>query len=468
MNILPESFLTHSMRENPWGNKVARILAASLAAVEPGSLVRGVMQRENNLLTIDGITFDLNNYEQTILIGIGKASVPMSAAAAKILGENLTSGIILTKKIPKKSRDLKHKVITIAGGHPVPDQGSIKGAQEILNLTENLTEKDLVLVLLSGGGSSLLTSPASGISLEDLQRTNQVLLGCGADIIDINIIRKHISAVKGGQLAKAIFPARLVTLILSDVMGELGDYFDQAYSVASGPTFPDPTTFQDALDVISQYQIRDKLPKSVITHLESGKIDPAMETPKPADAIFDQASNMIIGCNQVAVEAAIQQAQEEGFKVDGGRPFSGEAKGIGFHSAAELSMDLSGRDPVPKTIRPYCRISGGESTVTLPPSGYIGKGGRNLELALSAMELMKGLKDVALVTLASDGEDGDTGAAGAIVTGESYQRALNLEIDPNLELANHNSYPVFEELDDLIITGPTFTNVNDLLFTFVF
>jgi hydroxypyruvate reductase len=461
----PDAFLTKTMREKPWGEKVARILAASLAAVEPGNLVRGAMEREKNHLIIDDLSLDLEQFRQIILIGIGKASIPMSAAAAMILGKDLTSGIIITKKIPPKSPDLIHKVYTIMGGHPVPDQGSLKGSEEILKLTENLTSEDLVLILLSGGGSSLLTAPAPGISLDDLQRTNQVLLGSGADIIDINTVRKHLSAVKGGQLAKAIYPARLVTLILSDVMADFRDSYNPVDMVASGPTIADPTTFQDAIDIIARFRIRDQLPISVNNHLELGNKELKLETPKPGDSIFDHTSTLIIGSNQIAVTAGIQQAEAEGFNAQGGGLISGEARQYGSDLAAILSIRVSGQDPI---HRPSCSIVGGESTVSLPARGKIGKGGRNLELALSAMPGMDGLKDVALVSLASDGEDGDTGAAGAIVTGESYQRALDLKINPGGELADHNSYHVFEKLDDLIVTGPTFTNVNDLCFLFNF
>jgi hydroxypyruvate reductase len=465
MNIPPDSFLTLSMKENIWGNKIARILAASLDAVEPSGLVSGIMRRDNNNLHIDDNILDLEKFKRIILIGIGKASVPMSAAAAEILGKKLTSGIILTKKTPPISPNLNQKFFIIEGGHPVPDQGSQKGAQEILRLTDDLSAEDLVLILLSGGGSSLFTAPAPGISLDDLKRTNQVLLSSGADIGQINTIRKHISLVKGGLLAKHIYPAKLVTLILSDVMEVRNSVFDPVDMVASGPTSPDPTTFEEAMDLIAYLKIEELLPVSVINHLDTGRQSIHPETPKPGDEIFEQATTLIIGSNKDAVEAGLLQAQTEGFIIERGEPFSGEAKEIGFGLASTISHRESSPDPI--TI-PICSILGGESTVTLSPTGKIGKGGRNLELALGAMEAMDGLKDVALVTLASDGEDGVTGAAGAIVTGESYQRSLAIGIDPSQELAAHNSYPVFKKLDDLIITGPTFTNVNDLIFTFLF
>lgn len=475
MDIPTKSFLTHSLRENPWGHKVARILAASLAAVEPGNLVRGVMHRDKNLLHIGDLLLDLEQFKRVILIGIGKGSAPMSTAAAKILGDDLTSGIILTKKIPPKSPRLKQKVQIIVGGHPVPDQGSVKGAQEILKLTENLTKKDLVLVLLSGGGSSLLTAPAPGISLEDLQLTNQVLLSSGADIRHINTIRKHISRVKGGQLAKQIHPARLVTLILSDVMDDRYHVDDPAIMVASGPTLPDPTTIQEAVDLISYYKIKDQIPASVINHLVTDKHGNQRETPKSGDKIFDRATALIIGNNQDAVEAGIKQAEGEGFASRNmGTCITGEASRVGKFMAAVLSGSEGSlqnesilSDPL-QLPRPACVVSGGESTVIIESDKTTGKGGRNLELALSAMPDIDGVKDVALITLATDGEDGTTGAAGAVVTGESHQRALDFGLDPYHELANHNSYHIFEKLSDLIITGPTFTNVNDLCFLFLF
>ena len=475
MIIPTDSFLTHSMKKNPWGKKVARILAASLAAVEPGGLVREAMQRDKNHLHIDNLTLDLEQFKRVILIGIGKASVPMSAAAAEILGKDLTSGIIITKRIPKKSRKLKHKVFTVVGGHPVPDQGSLRGAQEILKLTENLTSEDLVLVLLSGGGSSLLTAPAPGISLEDLQSANQVLLKSGVDIHHMNTVRKHLSTIKGGQLAKAIFPARLVTLILSDVIAGLNDLVDPADIVASGPTMPDPTTFQEARGVISQFRIKDQLPISVVKHLELGMENNHLETPKPGNEIFDRASSFIIGNNMDAIIAGVYQAEAEGFPTRNmGTCITGDANKAGKFMANVLTMAEGNHiKPIPEEYqlelpRPVCVIAGGESTVHLQEDKSIGKGGRNLELALSAMSGLDGLDEAALITLASDGEDGVTGAAGAVVTGESYKRAVKLGLDIDLELKNHNSYHVFDRLDDLIITGPTYTNVNDLMFSFKF
>ena len=467
MMLAPEVFLTKTMREKPWGNTVARILAASLAAVEPGNLMHRVMQRDKSLLTIDDITLDLDEYRQIIIFGIGKASIPMSAAGAEILGDYLTSGIILTKTHSGKKQNPDDKINIFIGGHPIPDRGSLEGAKQILNMTKDLTAQDLVLVLLSGGGSSLLTAPFPGISLEDLQRTNQVLLGSGADILDINTVRKHISLVKGGQLAKAIHPARLVTLILSDVVTNSKDLYNSADMVASGPTMADPSTFQDAIDVINFYQIKEQLPTSVVDHLESGNKDKKLETPKPGDNIFKQITTVILGGNTTAVEAGIQKAKEEGFNTKRAGFISGDAKQFGSGLAEMMGVIISGQVPEP-FLRPSCNILGGESTVTLPTTGKVGKGGRNQEVALSAMPGLAGLKDIALITLASDGEDGITGAAGAVVTGDSYQRAQDLGMNPEQELVDHNSYSVFAKLDDLIITGSTFTNVNDLCFIFYF
>lgn len=457
----PESFLTHSLKEKPWGMKAARIISASLTAVEPGRVIKESLVRTGTRLRIGDEELNLKDFNRIFLIGIGKASTPMTLAAADILNEHLHGGMILTKS---GSHDLPERVTKILdlyhGGHPIPDQNSLKAVAAITNLLSKAKSDDLILFLLSGGGSALLAGPYPGLTLKDLRLTNQILLSCGADIKEINTIRKHISTVKGGQLAKIAVPAKLFTLILSDVMG------NQLDMIASGPTTPDPSTYQDAVEIIERYDLDHRLPKSVLNHLIQGLAGHLPETPKPGDPIFRDVTNLIIGRNSDSIQAGVQQAVLEGFNADTlPEPLEGEARLAGEKLAAILQRMALKSEPLP---RPACLIIGGETTVSLQSSGEIGKGGRNIEIALSAVKTMNNVPGVVLITLATDGEDGETDAAGAVVTGDSYRRGRILQMDPETYLRNHNSYPYFQALNDLLVPGVTQTNVNDLCFLITF
>jgi hydroxypyruvate reductase len=457
----PESFLTHSLNKFSGGIKVAKILSSSLAAVEPGEVVKKSLVRNADRFLIGGETLDLKAFDRIILIGIGKAGYPMSMAAADLLGDELTRGIILTKpgadQLPEKYAGIiKH----FHGGHPVPNQNSITAAKIIQAQLSELNSRDLVVLLLSGGGSALLSAPCPGITLQDLILTNQVLLGCGADITEINTIRKHISLVKGGLLASISAPAKIVTLILSDVMGDPIDM------IASGPTAPDPSTFQDALNVMQKFNLDKLLPLTVVDRINKGCSGEFPETPKPEDLLFQKVFNYIIGRNLDAVQAGILAAEQEGFNAGIlPNPLKGEASRVGTELAEILRQMARKGKPLP---RPACLIGGGETTVTLQSSEEIGRGGRNLETALNAVRILDGLPNAALITLATDGEDGETNAAGAVVTGESFLRGKACQIQPENYLRNHDSYSYFEKLDDLLLPGLTRTNVNDLCFLFTF
>jgi hydroxypyruvate reductase len=319
-------------------------------------------------------------------------------------------------------------------------------------------ENDLILVLVSGGGSSLFAAPAPGLSLEDLIAVNQLLLTSGAEITEINIIRKHLSAVKGGQLARIAAPAAVTTLLLSDVVGDSIDM------IASGPTAPDPSTYQEALEVVDKYDLQTRVPPSIIRHLQKGEAGQVEETPKPGDPYFQKGGLWIVGSNQDAIQAGIQQARREGFNT-GSLPFplQGEALKTGQEAAFLLRQMAATGNPLQ---RPACMIGGGETTVTLPPAGASGRGGRNLEMALGAVQTLQDAEDAVLITLATDGEDGETDAAGGVVTGDSYQRGYSRGLEPEAYLADHNSYAYFQALDDLLLPGVTHTNVNDLCFLF--
>jgi len=461
MILPPAAFQTSSLKKTKWGMKASKVLAASINAVEPGELVNNFLVRKNNHLLFGEENLNLKSFERVILVGVGKAAYPMSIAAANLLGDNLTSGTILTKtnpgKLPKK---FSRKIKVLIGGHPVPDQNSQKSAEYIQTQLSELTPDDLVLFLVSGGGSALLASPSPGISLDALVITNQLLLSCGAEINEINTIRKHISSVKGGRLASLAAPAQLITLILSDVIGDPIDM------IASGPISPDPSTFQDAIQIIKKYELEALLPEVVVDRINQGCSGNYPETPKPGDPIFDNTSHHVIGSNLDAVQAGILAAEVEGFNASIlPDPLSGEASQIG-EELGEYLLKMSEDDkPFP---RPACLIGGGETTVTIPPNTKIGRGGRNLELALNAVKILDGISNAALITLATDGEDGTTGTAGAVVTGECFRKGKELQMQLDTYIENHDSYSYFLKLDDLLQPGPTQTNVNDLCFLFTF
>jgi hydroxypyruvate reductase len=333
-----------------------------------------------------------------------------------------------------------------AGGHPVPDQNSLIAGNKALDITSNLNENDLLICLISGGGSALMTSPYLEVGLENLQSLTQALLSCGARIDEINTLRRHLDRVKGGRIAESAVPARVAGLILSDVVG------NPLEAIASGPTAPDPSTKTDALNILENYGLTKKFKDNIVRFLER-----SVETPKPNDPTFSRVQNVLIGSNQLAAQAGLEQAQALSFHTKFlGDTWQGEARDV----AAELCLQLKENLP-----RPFCLIAGGETTVTVRGNG---RGGRNQELALAAAIELKELDNVMLITLATDGEDGRTDAAGAVVTGETYHRAIDLGLGPESFLANNDSYSFFEALGDSIKIGPTGTNVNDLTFIFGF
>jgi len=454
-----EAFLTKTLREKPWGKKVTSILAASLVAVDPAAVLDRILQRDGNILSVAGQEIRLEDFKNVSLLSIGKASIPMAVAVADLVSDRLSWGAVLSKSLdPGIPDSYQEKIKLYRGGHPIPDQDSLKSTEEILSLFSSQTNNDLVIVLISGGGSALLTSPAPGITLTEIQLANQIFLDHGLDIQEINTIRKHISQTKGGQLAGLIHPARIITLILSDVIGDPLDI------IASGPTVPDPTTFHEAQAIINKYQLENYLPTAIKNHLKAGVDGTIPETPKPGDPIFQDQTSLVIAGVQTALKGGFEQAQEAGYRSkilpD---PLSGEARLVGVR-IAELLCQTTLSDPQ----LPVCLIAGGETIVTLTDTKNPGMGGRNLELALSAVRPLAGRKNLALITLATDGEDGVTDAAGAVVTGDTLARAEKLGLNPDDFLARHDSYTFFKALDDLLLPGATGTNVNDLCFLFNF
>ena len=427
-------------------------------------LIEHVQKLDQNLeIQFEGqnLKLDLRNYEKIYVVGVGKASARMGRAMENILGERLTGGIVSTKY--GHCEPLK-KIKIIEAGHPLPDENSLLSGEEINALARTFDDKTLVINLISGGGSALLEIPSSfedngksvQLSLEDLRQTTQVLLACGATINEINCIRKHLSAIKGGQLVRMIQPAHSINLILSDVVG------DRLDAIASGLTVGDETTFADGLEVIERYGIRSKLPEVVYKALQLGADRVIRETPKPGDAIFNTTVNLLIGTNSTAVQAASNKARQLGYRTMLlPSPVVGEARQAAtmlFKTAKDLRQQ---QENAAETST--CILAGGETTVTL--RGY-GKGGRNQEMALSFLCEMEKEQDdcegIYFLAASTDGSDGPTDAAGAFASPELIQKANELKLDPVSFLRNNDSYHFFEKVGGLFKTGPTKTNVCDI------
>jgi len=341
----------------------------------------------------------------------------------------------------------------VESAHPIPDARSVRAAVQLTRLLETVNENDTALFLISGGGSSLLTQPVDTVTLEDLQKLTDILLKNGAAIHEINILRRHVDKVKGGGLLRVCRSKHMLAFLLSDVIG------NRLEDIASGPTAADPSTFQDAWAIVEKYRIQESVPGSILRHLELGCQGKMPETVKPSEAVTHNIQNIILADNRSAAEAAVKQAGQEGFDAAHlTSELGGDASLAGQYLADELRKALPAG-------RPVCIVEGGETTVRVEGNGL---GGRNLEVALGAVRGMDGLPSAALVTLATDGEDGPTDAAGAVVTGDTLSRSVLHHLEIERFLKNHDSYHFFKALNDLIRTGPTHTNVNDLNFLFAF
>ncbi|HSB69974.1 MAG TPA: glycerate kinase [Candidatus Methylomirabilis sp.] len=424
------------------------IFDAAVRAVDPGAAIHRHAVRDGNRLRLGQETVDLGGVRQVVVVGLGKAGASMAAAVEEVLGDRIARGVVVTKYghvQPTKTIRLHE------AGHPVPDAAGMAGAQAILEQVRGLAPEDLVLVLISGGGSALTPAPVEGITLAEKQALTKALLACGADIREMNTLRKHISRIKGGQLARAASPARVFTLILSDIVGDPLD------AIASGPTVPDPTSYADALAILDKYRIRGEIPASILAHLEAGARREIPETPKPNDPLFSRVKSLMVASNIQALEAAASEARASGLTPMILSSFvEGETREIARMHAALAREVRSSSHPVKP---PVCFITGGETTVTLRGKG---KGGRNQEFALAAALDIAGLTDVVILSAGTDGTDGPTDAAGAIVDGETVSRAAAQGLNPRAALEDNDAYPFFQRLGDLIITGPTKTNVMDV------
>jgi len=372
----------------------------------------------------------------------------MAAAAEEILGDRIEAGAINTKY--GHALDL-NRIETFSAGHPVPDEAGVAGTQRQLELVQDLDPNALVICLFSGGGSALLPAPAPGLTLAEKQDTTRLLLACGATIDEINALRKHLSAVKGGLLARAAAPARVLGLMLSDVIGDPLD------TIASGPTHPDSTTFSDCLELVDRYNLRRELPGQVRQRLEDGSQGQIPETPKLSDPCFAQTENLVIGNSTLAIAAATERARTLGYEV---LVLTSRLQGEAREAAAALASIAQEVATANRPIaRPACIIAGGETTVTLRGDG---KGGRNQELALAAALHLDGWSTITLLSGGTDGTDGPTDAAGALVDGKTLTRARAQDLEARTFLDRNDSYSFFKTLNDLVVTGPTGTNVMDL------
>jgi hydroxypyruvate reductase len=459
------------------------VMRAALQAVDPAAAVRRCVQVNDDVLHIGTARYPLAEVGRIFVVGGGKAGAPMAAALDARLPGRIHAGCVNIKyghattavnsemrigSLPGIASERQPPPGALAGpirlveaGHPTPDAAGVAGAEQIAALLGEAGERDLVIALLSGGGSALLPLPVAGVTLEDYRALTGLLLRCGADITEINTVRKHISRLQGGQMARLAAPARLAALILSDVVGSPLDV------IASGPAVPDPTTYAGALAILQRYDLMDGTPASVRAHLERGAAGAIAETPKPGDPAFDRVTHVVIGDNASAALAAATEARQLGFQTVFLSSFiQGEAREVGKVAAGLAQGVAAGQSEV---HRPACLIMGGETTVTLRGDGL---GGRNQELALAAaIALDAGSRmpgaEVAVVSLATDGTDGPTLAAGGVATYDTAALGRAMGLDARAALAANDSLPYLDALGSLVITGPTGANVNDLIFVFV-
>ncbi len=423
-----------------------RIFDAGLRAADPRAAVLRALQREGETLMAGERRFELAG-ARVVVTGAGKADAPMAQAVEEVLGDRISAGAVTVKYgylAPTQ------RILLYEAGHPLPDENGLRATRAQVELVRGLGPNDLVLCLISGGGSALFELPAPGVTLADLRALTEALLRCGATINELNALRKHLSQVKGGQFARLAQPARVVSLILSDVLGSPLDV------IASGPTAPDSTTFADALRLVARYRLEGQLPQSIVQHLQRGAAGEFSDTPKAGDPLFERVLNLVVADNRIACEAAEAEAERLGYRtILLSTTVQGEAREVGVDLARQAQRIVTRGEPEPTAL-----IAGGETTVTIRGNG---KGGRSQELALAAAGLLAGLDPAVLLSAGTDGTDGPTDAAGALVDTTTLARAAARGLDPETFLANNDSYHFFQTLGDLIITGPTNTNVNDLM-----
>lgn len=425
---------------------VLNFLEAALQAVDPRLLVQKALTCNDNLLSFARKHLKLDAIDGIYVIGAGKASGRMAEATETLLEDHINGGLVIVPKTNITDYRLEY-IELLGGGHPTPNHSNTQATQQLLTFLKEIPNDALILSLFSGGGSALLTLPTPPITLQDLQHVTRLLLQSGLPIIQINTIRKHLSQVKGGQLASHIYPRHHWGLLISDVPG------DQLDMVASGPTFPDSTTFADVNNILKTNHLWEHLPIPIREHFTKGLNGEISDTPKPGDPIFESSTHKLIGSNLDACNAALASAKANQYPA---RILTtdcqGEAREVG-EKLGKIAQNLA------KQAKPQVYIIGSETTVTVR---HEGKGGRNTELITAALSYLQGTEGLAIASLATDGIDGPTDAAGAIGDGDSFHRAASLNLSPLQLLTTNNTYSLFHALDDLLITGPTHTNVRDI------
>ena len=425
-------------------------LEHALTAVEPVALVKSRVRVEDDWLRVGTKRYHLKGFRRIYVVGGGKAGAGMACAIEELLEDKIHAGVV---NIPRgvKIQKRPKRIEMVEAGHPIPDEAGLRGVQKMLRLLEDTRKNDLVICLISGGGSALMPLPAPGLRLEDKQLITRMLLDVGATINELNIVRKHLSGIKGGRLAEAAHPAQVLALIISDVVG------DPLGTIASGPCAPDPTTFRDAIGVLRKYGLWRKAPHGVRRVLSEGLDGEVPETPKPGAPVFKRVETAIVGNNMTACAAAEEKLRGIGFNtLILTTRLQGEARQAGaFLSSVVHEADVSGR-PI---ARPAALICGGETTVRVTGKGT---GGRNQELMLSVALQTAGLTRFAAVSMGTDGVDGSSRAAGAIVDSTTIARSRARRLDLRGFLGENNSYAVFSSLGDALVTGPTGTNCNDI------
>jgi glycerate 2-kinase len=420
------------------------IFNAALAAVDPYAAVKDYVDRIRTICREEGLT-------KIFVVGLGKAAYPMTRALVDALRDRIAEGVVVTKYGHAPDGPLSGSITIYEAGHPVPDENGVAGAGRAVELLKKADRETLVVCLISGGGSALFVAPAEGLSLDDKQVMTRILLKGGADIVELNTVRKHLSRVKAGRLAEAASPARVLSLILSDVIGDPLDF------IASGPTSPDTTTWADALAIVTRYDTAGEMPQKILQVLRDGSEGKIPDTPKNGNPLFDRVENIIIGSNRIATEAARQKAQGLGYEpVVLTTELQGEARDAArwlYRQVLESQSCLaSGRKKI-------SLIAGGETTVTVRGRGL---GGRNTEMALAFAMAIDGTSGITFLSAGTDGTDGPTDAAGAVVDGQTIPKARVLGLDPQAFLDANDSYHFFEKAGGLVKTGPTGTNVMDL------
>ena len=426
---------------------------AALAAVDPYRAVLNAVRLERNTLLIADAAYALHAYKRIVVVGAGKATARMAMAIEALLGERISAGLIIVKEGHQAPLNIIRQV---EAAHPVPSQSGLQGTQKILEMARQADEETLFICLFSGGASALLVAPVADVTLADKQEVTSLLLKAGADIAELNAVRKHLSAVKGGRLAQAAFPAQIVTLILSDVIGDRLDV------IASGPTAEDSSVFSDAWAVIEKYRLQHKISQRVVHHLQQGMAGKLIETVKSGDACLRNVQSVVVGNIRLALEAAKEKAVQLGMHAEIiSTDLQGEAR-VTACMLAQTARASLGRMQLHERC---CLLSGGETTVTVTGSGM---GGRNQELALAFAIEIAGLEGVSLLSAGTDGNDGTNDAAGALVNGSTAAMARQLGFEPAQYLVDNDSYHFFKKLDVAsgqqahLITGPTGTNVMDL------